>query len=503
MTTAEPPTSDSPIPEPERRPERTGQAALTRWGRLQLWWIVVRCRLRVRSSAASVARATADSAAALVPGELMVAAPANAPVDAVLNLVADSFGRFVTAPPEGLRGGDRPVDRGENGGADERERVVEADDERRLLPLRYRYARMRCTPGAERYVTAGIAVAARRLITGSFRAAAVQSMRVLQNAATTPSGPIELAPDFLAEVDSARPGHHRGSDVRVLIVDTMLPVQLTGSGTAVADGHGTLMHEIVTTVAPQAIVQAVGIGEQYEASSWSLLRAVSENRDTDVMVVSLSLDAGGDDPRADDRREFMSRWLEDVTRSPLRPIVVLPTGNARRGGEDIDRIAIPARFPAALTIGAVDPAGRRSSGSRYGSKDGPAAFDWWVAPGGAFDVDEVLSPCATMGGVPQAGTSVANAVAGGMVACLIDELRWGAGIVRDEAADEAAVHARMIQALPAGSSQRSELESLLRDASLAARGAVTRWTVLAALQDRNGPLPGQPVTEVGMGRLQL
>ncbi len=499
MTTAEPPISASPTPEPERRPELTGRTALTVRGRLRLWWIVARCRLRVRPVPATT---PADPSAALVPGELMVAAPVDAPVDAVLNLVSNSFGRFVTARPEMLRA-DEPVERDAELRPDERESLVERDDGRRLLPLRFRYARMRCTPGAERYVTAGIQIAARHLSAGSFRASAVQAMRVVQNAAMTPSGPIELAPDFLAEVDSARPGHHRGSDVRVLIVDTMVPAQLADPGTVMPDGHGTLMHEIVTTVAPQATVQAVAIGAQYEASSWSLLRAVTENRDTDVMVASLSLDAGDDDPRADDRREFMSRWLEDVTRSPLRPIVVLPTGNARRGGEEIDRIAIPARFAAALTIGALDPAGRRASGSRYGSKDGPAAFDWWVAPGGAFDVDEVVTPCASMGGVPQAGTSVANAVAGGLIACLIDELRWSAGIVRDEAADEAAVHARMIEALPAGSSQRTELERILHDAALAARGAVTRWTVLAALQNRTAPLAGEPAREVGLGRLQI
>ena len=217
------------------------------------------------------------------------------------------------------------------------------------------------------------------------------------------------------------------------------------------------------------------------------------------MVVSLSLDAGGIDKLAADRRAFMARWLDDVTRSPLRPIVILPTGNAR-DGEPIDEIAVPGRFASALTIGAIDPRGRRASGSRYGSKDGSAQYEWWVAPGGAFDIDDVETACATMGGVPQAGTSVANAVAGGLVACLINELRNSHSVTPIQA-DEAAVLARLIEALPARSHQRAELERSLRDASLTARGEVTRWTVLAALRERSLPIAGQDQTEVGLGRM--
>src|SRR5262249_50784390 len=141
----------------------------------------------------------------------------------------------------------------------------------RLVPLRYRYARVTCRPGTERYLARAIRVVARSLRTGGFDAHAVQSMSLVQNAEPVPSGEIVFDEWFLDAIEQVRTNKCRGADVRVLVVDCMLPAQLSGSVGVVADGHGTLMYEIVRTVAPGARLDAVAVGPQHDASSWGLL----------------------------------------------------------------------------------------------------------------------------------------------------------------------------------------------------------------------------------------
>lgn len=478
MTTV-PPQS----PEPQRRPDRAGSAPLTIRGRNQLRWILIRCwiRLLVRPRPRKRARG------ALVPGELMIAAPARAQIDTVLDQVATRFGRLTPARSTFARPAPRETSDGLGA--------------QQLVPLRYRYARVTCRPGTERYLARAIRVVARSLRIGGFDVHVVQSMWLVQNAEPVPSGEIVFDDSFLADIERLRTSNCRGAGVRVLVVDRMMPAQLCGSVGVVADGHGTLMYEIVRTVAPGAWLDAVAVGPQHEASSWSLLEAVAEHRDADVLVVSLSLEAGGKGKLAADRRAFMARWLNDVTRSPLRPIVVLPTGNAGHS-EPIDELAIPGRFEAAVTIGAITPTGHRASGSRYGPKEGAARYEWWVAPGGDFDIVGVQAACATMGGVPQAGTSVANAVAGGMIACLIEELR-ATRVLAAPPPDEQDVLDRLADAMPTASRERSEFLRLLQDASLSARGDVTRWTIVTALRNRCESIADQDQTRVGLGRLRV
>jgi hypothetical protein len=86
-------------------------------------------------------------------------------------------------------------------------------------------------------------------------------------------------------------------------------------------------------------------------------------------------------------------------------------------------MAIPARFESVVAIGACDLSGARSAGSRYGVKVGDDPHAWWLAPGGSFLGPSVSTALVEMGGEPQAGTSIANAMAAGTIACLIRSLR--------------------------------------------------------------------------------
>jgi hypothetical protein len=313
-------------------------------------------------------------------------------------------------------------------------------------------------------------------------------------------GPIAFLGEFDSELLDARGSGYpyQGAGVDVLVVDCGLPEAVAGPGDPRAAGHPTLMYEIVRRVAPSAVVQAVDVGDQRDASSWSLLRAVTLNRDVDVMVVSLSLDTGKG-RIARERAQFMRTWLDDLTGSPRRPIVVMPTGNAR-DGESTFEIALPGRLPAAVTIGAVNSSGRRPSGSRYGRKDPPDPADWWVAPGGDWTINHVTTPLITANGKPQAGTSIANAIAGGLIACLLEELTGQTNIAAP-APDVERMIEQLIARLP--DADRSRWRGLLRDLELASRGAITRWQVLDALRSRARPLADHNELEHGRGRLAL
>jgi hypothetical protein len=146
----------------------------------------------------------------------------------------------------------------------------------------------------------------------------------------------------------------------------------------------------------------------------------------DLIVASLSF-ARGTETRAErSRDDYFVRAFTDRRYLPRRPPALFPTGNVKKE-KDRDSLAAPARFAATIGIGsaAVAPGGRlvrRSAGSRYGSKDGDDPFAWWLAPGGTFPrVDG--DPFVSVDGVEHAGTSLANAFAGGMLAGVIRQLR--------------------------------------------------------------------------------
>ena len=258
-------TTASPTSEPER-PKRTAPIQLTVRGRVLLWWVLTRCWIRTSVlSPRDPITDSSNSSDSLVRGELMVAAPLHSPIDSVLTMVANKFRRYTSARFE-FANTKFEVDNDSNG---------QGEGAREIVPLRYRYGRLICTPGVEQYLAQAIKVVAGNLLARGFTASAVQSMRLVQNSNPAPSGVIDFDVSFLDEIRSLRSATSQGSGVTVTIVDRMMPTQITDHH--VVDGHGTLMYEVVQTVAPAATIDAVAIGDQFEASSWSLLSRQSRS----------------------------------------------------------------------------------------------------------------------------------------------------------------------------------------------------------------------------------
>jgi hypothetical protein len=196
------------------------------------------------------------------------------------------------------------------------------------------------------------------------------------------------------------------------------------------NGHATLMTAVVGDIARDAEIVAVALREPdfEDQGAFTLIDVLHQDEDeVDLIVASLAF-PDGSERRAERGRDrsFIDTFTQRRYR-PRRPPALFPTGNLDQD-VDVSRLCVPARFEATITIGSVAIGAegelvRRSEGSRYGLKDGDAPSAWWLAPGGSFRSVGDVDPFVTVNGVPQAGTSIANAFAGGLLAGVVTRFR--------------------------------------------------------------------------------
>jgi hypothetical protein len=311
---------------------------------------------------------------------------------------------------------------------------------RPLSGLSRRYLLISTAAGAEDDVVRALKVAAWRfgLPRGRLGMLVVRSPLLLPAALITPPGSIEFTSHYDAAKAIVGAINVDARDVTILVIDVDRPDTrfldaevierlevLEASGHEITDGHATLMTAIVGDIARGAKIKTLSIGDERGAGLWSLLEVLLGDLETDLIVASLSAPEGKR-PRDERARETVfDSLLRSRENQPSRPPLLFPTGNhdLNDRGPEIDTIAIPARFPSVIAIGALDTKQGRAAGSRYGRKRGADPSAWWLAPGGSFGSDAPEEPLATMGGVTQVGTSIANAIAGGVAAAAIHNLR--------------------------------------------------------------------------------
>lgn len=313
--------------------------------------------------------------------------------------------------------------------------------------LSRRYLCLRMTPGGDDDVVRAVKVAAWRfgLPRGRRGLLVVRSPLILPATPPDPPGPIVFTKEYAAAKAAVGATNASAQDVKVLIVDIDRPdkgflpasgadrvtvlddsdvATSNGHAAPISNGHATLMTAIVADVAKGAQLQTLSIGDAHGAGGWSLLNVFLGRHEADVIVASIAAPEGRRSKNERDRETVFESSLRTRVFEPSQPPVLFPTGNHEPDkGTTLDTMAIPARFASVIAIGAVDPELRRAAGSRYGSKQGGDPSAWWLAPGGSFGNGVSDEPLVTMGGAPQAGTSIANAIAGGIAALVIQKLK--------------------------------------------------------------------------------
>jgi hypothetical protein len=386
------------------------------------------------------------------------------------------------------------------------------------LELSRTYVRLHVAMGAEDDALRAINVASWKygLPRGRRGVLAVRSPAIIPAAAEGPPGPITFTDAY---VEAKRRIGVDGGDadgVKVLIIDVDRPDRrylpasaeleiLDPSDRAISDGHATLMTAIVADIAGGAKITTRSICDDDSSQGfWALLDVLTSEQDADLIVASVTAPEGGSSKDGRGRDNVFDSLLRSRVLFPNRPPIVFPTGNHEfePGGERIDEIAIPARFESVVAIGACDESGGRSTGSRFGVKTGGDPHAWWLAPGGSFPGQSVWNALVEMDGRPQAGTSIANAMAAGLIACLIRSRRE-----RQPGADlgfDSAVEGLMsgLRAHP-GAERPLALASGLLDVH--SGGSVTLAKLIAELETLSDPdgIRGYDVHEHGCGMLCL
>jgi hypothetical protein len=306
------------------------------------------------------------------------------------------------------------------------------------------YAGVLTPPGLENVIRRAITLAAWRYrLPASRRGLVVQHSPVVVPAhAATPLGDVVFSAEYTAAKKFVGADNVDATGVTIMIIDNDIPdvgrlrpdlrkrVTVRPPHRNVRDGHATLMTAIVGDIARGANIIAVALREPGATSegAFTLIDVLSHDEEgVDLIVASVSF-AQGTETRAErGRDDYFVRAFTERRYLPRRPPALFPTGNVQEE-KDRDSLAVPARFETTIGIGsaAVAPGGRlmrRSAGSRYGPKDGDDPFAWWLAPGGTFRRVGDIDPFVIVGVDEHAGTSVANAFAGGMLAAVIRRLR--------------------------------------------------------------------------------
>src|ERR1700709_767586 len=165
-------------------------------------------------------------------------------------------------------------------------------------------------------------------------------------------------------------------------------------------------------------------------------------------------------------------------------------------------MASPPRFESVVAIGACDPGGARSAGSRYGVKTGDDPHAWWLVPGGSFLGQSVSIALVEMGGKPQAGTSIPNARAAGLIACLIRSLRQQKP--ETDSKFDAAIEElmRSLRARP-GTERSRALASELRDVHSGRSGTLAELGAERGTLSDPGGIRGYDAHQHGRGMLRF
>jgi hypothetical protein len=306
------------------------------------------------------------------------------------------------------------------------------------------YAGVSTEPGLETVVRLALRLAAWRYrLPNSRRGLLVMySPAVVPAHAPVPVGDIVFSPEYAAAKALVGADKVDSRGVTIMVIDNDPPVLARLDPTVAprvtirpphgptVDGHATLMTAVVGDIARDAEIVAVALSEPgaEDDGAYALVDVLHEDEDgVDLIVASLTF-AEGTKTRAERGRD---RSLIDAFTArrylARRPPALFPTGNLEEH-VSVEELGVPGRFEATITIGsaAVGPGGdvmRRSEGSRYGKKDGKAASAWWLAPGGAFRRVSDVDPFVTVNGVANAGTSIANAFAGGLLAGVARRVR--------------------------------------------------------------------------------
>jgi hypothetical protein len=389
--------------------------------------------------------------------------------------------------------------------------------EREHLPgLGRTYVRLGVAAGAENDVVRAINVAAWRhgLPLGRRGVLAVRSPVIVPAANVDLPGPIVFTEAY------ARAKRRIGADaatargVRVLVVDWDRPATahlpedadvtvLDPSDREILDGHATAVTAVVADIARGAAITTLSIGDEYSDEGYfAFLDILRVEQEADVIVASMFAPEGRKSKDNQGRLNLFDSTFRGRLIGARNPPVLCPTGNHDgRSDERIDTIAIPARFDSVVAIGACDENGR-SPGSRYGDKDGDEKSAWWLAPGGSFDATSTSVPLAEMGGRPLAGTSIANAIAGGLAACAISSMREQRPRPNREFDAATAALRRSLEAFPDAAQSLAALDAIHATHS---GGAITLPRLLAELKSLSQPdaVPGYNAFEHGCGLLSF
>jgi len=301
------------------------------------------------------------------------------------------------------------------------------------------YVRLLIAQGAEDDAIWALDVAAWKygLPRGRYGVLAVTSPTIASARPPDPPGEIKFTQAY--EEAKRRIGVDDASaeGVKILIVDLDRPDEqylpadadvtiLDPSSLSITHGHATLVTAIVADIATGAEITTLSVGDAYSPDGfWAFLDVLISEQDADLIVASLAAPGGGRSKDGRGRDNVFDSLFRSRVSYADQPPAIFPTGNydPREPAERIDTIAIPARFETVVAIGACSESGARSAGSRYGVKAGDDPHAWWMAPGGSFDGLSDPVPFVRMGNRPQAGTSVANAIAAGLMACAMGSFR--------------------------------------------------------------------------------
>ncbi len=379
------------------------------------------------------------------------------------------------------------------------------------------YVRVRVAKGAEDDALRAINVAAKKygLPRGRHGVFAVRSPVIVPAAPPDPPGKINFTPAYEEAKRLIGVVGGNAHDVKVLVVDVDQPVReylpagadveiLDPSDRPIRDGHATLMTAIVADIARGAKITTRSICDDSSDGFWALLDVLISEQDADLIVASVTAPEGGTSKDGRGRDNVFDSMLRSRVLFPNQPPVVFPTGNheLESGGERIDTMAIPARFESVVAIGACDESGGRSAGSRYGVKTGDDPHAWWLAPGGAFLGQTVSTALVRMGDKPQAGTSIANAMAAGLIACLIRSLRQQKSETDPKFDAAVAELMRCLRARP-GTERSQALASELQDVH--SGRSVTLAKLIAELETLSDPdgIRGYDPHQHGSGMLRF
>jgi hypothetical protein len=308
------------------------------------------------------------------------------------------------------------------------------------------YVGVATDPGLESVVHRAIRIAAWRFRLPKSRRGLVvmYSPAVVPAQPFVPRGPIEFSADYQSAKKLVGADRVDARGVTIMVIDPDLPdldeieplfpdirerVRIPGGG-EIRSGHGTLMTAIVADIARNADIVAVAMREPgVEAFGvFSLIGLLNQNfEDVDLIMASVTFGEAKDTWAEKGKHQSLVDAFTGRRYQAQRPPALFPTGNLDEG-VDVKVIGVPARLAATLGIGCAVATKEgvlmcRSDGSCHGKKDDDPPLHWWLAPGGGFRRVGDVDPFVKVNGEPQAGTSIANAFAAGMLAGVVRRLR--------------------------------------------------------------------------------